>query len=126
MALPANKLNHTLPYYQVVGAACSFGVLLFTRTRERTIQLPSGVAEGEVNNDPFDVFLPEDAIDGSPIEEDKYWTQACTSLCHFTSPMTFEAFPDAYSKAAAHPYACGYPYYRDHLPQLHTRRAFHH
>src|ERR1700722_2226564 len=110
MVLPANNLNHALPCYQasvaialVVGAACSFGILLFTRTREGTIQLPSGVTESEVNNDPFDVFLPEDAIDGYPIEEDKYWTQACTSLCHFTSPMTFEAFPDAYSKAAAHP-----------------------
>ena len=74
-----------MPRYQLsvaiallVGAACSLGLILFARTREGKIQLP--LTGEEVDNDPFDVFSPEDVVDGYPVEENKFWAQVYTSV----------------------------------------------
>ncbi|GBE83948.1 hypothetical protein SCP_0510070 [Sparassis crispa] len=54
-------------------AVCSFGVFLIS-AREGKIQLPVNVREQEsLLNDPFDVTTSEDALDGTPVDEDSFW-----------------------------------------------------
>ncbi|KAL6302688.1 P-loop containing nucleoside triphosphate hydrolase protein [Sparassis latifolia] len=54
-------------------AVCSFGVFLIS-VREGKIQLPVNVREQEsLLNDLFDVTTSEDALDGTPVDEDSFW-----------------------------------------------------
>jgi hypothetical protein len=71
-----------MPYYQlsvaialVASAACSLGLLVFKNLREGAIQLP--ITREEVTDDPFDISVHEDVINGYPIEEGEFWEKVC-------------------------------------------------
>jgi hypothetical protein len=58
----------------VGGALCSAAVFAFSGKKESAIRLP--VYEGEDGwKDPFDVTIPEDLVDGFPIDEAKFWAR---------------------------------------------------
>lgn len=52
-----------------------------SRQDEGKIKLPSSsllVEEGrEETKDPFNVTVPEDFVNGTPIDEDKFWLKVC-------------------------------------------------
>ncbi|EIW78632.1 multidrug resistance-associated ABC transporter [Coniophora puteana RWD-64-598 SS2] len=75
-----------MPPYQLpmaaaalVGVAGSILMRFVTREKEGKIKLPStgddALGSEAKAHDPFDVVLPEDLIDGYPVEEDEYWAQ---------------------------------------------------
>ena len=60
----------------------SLVVSYWTRTKEGKIQLPIhanvslGNSESLDSRDPLDVTMPDDIIDGYPIDEGKFWREA--------------------------------------------------
>lgn len=64
-------------------------VSYFTRPRDGKIQLPIHAGESlgtsEDSRDPLDVTTPDDIIDGYPIDEEKFWSQARPSLFSVSS-----------------------------------------
>ncbi|OBZ67977.1 ATP-dependent bile acid permease [Grifola frondosa] len=72
-----------MPQYQLqvaialaLSAVCSLGLFVFARPEEGKIQLPTYAEEEESSQqDPFDVTKPEDFIDGTPVDEERFWAK---------------------------------------------------
>ena len=65
-----------LPIAAVLGLStvASSVVFFLSRTTEGKVQLPIDSEHDSLHAyDPFDVIKPEDATDGVPIDEDKFW-----------------------------------------------------
>lgn len=59
-------------------AACSLFLFYLRRSKDGQIKLPvhaedDGGYQPAPAVDPFDVLKPEDLVDGSPIDEEKFW-----------------------------------------------------
>lgn len=74
-----------MPEYQLhvaialtAGLATSLGLFLLAGPEEKKNALPTFVEGDEaLERDPFDVASAEDFVDGTPIDEQQFWSKVC-------------------------------------------------
>ena len=106
-----------MPLYQLpIAVALSASVVLsgigflLTKTDDGKIKLPTSVAEdenGEPLHDPFDVTRAEDLVDGTPLNEEQFWSRV-SKLYDVNVNVPFSCLAVTFEKTLPHSFVCNH------------------